>query len=159
MRTSDRARQQHGIEAAGDCDYIVLLNDDTIVTRYWLTRLLRHLHDNPVGLIGPVTNNIGNEGKVDVDYQIVDYKDVDAMEEFAQRRAREFAGRSFDIPMLAMYCVAMRKSLIDEVDSGEQFGVGMFEDDDFHGCASGGYRIVVLRMFLFIMGQSFIRPD
>ena len=133
-----------GIEAAGDCDYIVLLNDDTIVTRYWLTRLLRHLQDNPVGLIGPVTNNIGNEGKVDVDYQIVDYKDVDAMEEFAQRRAREFAGRSFDIPMLAMYCVAMRKSLIDEVGLlDEQFGVGMFEDDDFSlRVRQAGYRIV-----------------
>ncbi|HVQ36099.1 MAG TPA: glycosyltransferase, partial [Pyrinomonadaceae bacterium] len=102
-----------GIEAAGDCEYVVLLNDDTIVTRYWLARLLRYLHDKPVGLIGPVTNNIGNEGKVEVDYRIVDYQDVDVMEEFAQRRAREFAGRSFDIPMLAMYCVAMRKALLD----------------------------------------------
>jgi GT2 family glycosyltransferase/glycosyltransferase involved in cell wall biosynthesis len=133
-----------GIEAAGDSEFIVLLNDDTIVTRHWLTKLLRHLQDKPVGLIGPVTNNIGNEGRIDVDYQIVAYKDVEVMEEFAQARAREYAGRSFDIPMLAMYCVAMRKSTIDEIGLlDEQFGIGMFEDDDFSlRVRQAGYRIV-----------------
>jgi GT2 family glycosyltransferase/glycosyltransferase involved in cell wall biosynthesis len=133
-----------GIEAAADSEYLVLLNDDTIVTRHWLTRLIRHLQDEPVGLIGPVTNNAGNEGRIDVDYQIVEYKDVEAMEEFAQARAREYAGRSFDIPMLAMYCVAMRKSIIDEIGLlDEQFGVGMFEDDDFSlRVKQAGYRIV-----------------
>ena len=133
-----------GIETASDAEYIVLLNDDTIVTRHWLTKLLRHLQNEPIGLIGPVTNNTGNEGRIDVDYQIVEYKDVEAMEEFAQARAREHAGRSFDIPMLAMYCVAMRKSILDEIGLlDEQFGVGMFEDDDFSlRVRQAGYRIV-----------------
>src|SRR5215813_3392861 len=32
-----------GIAAAGRCDHLVLLNDDTVVTRGWLGGLLRHL--------------------------------------------------------------------------------------------------------------------
>ena len=39
--------------AAATGDILVLLNNDTIVPRGWLTRLARHLEDPRVGLIGP----------------------------------------------------------------------------------------------------------
>src|SRR5262249_42874620 len=86
-----------GIKAAGDCEFIVLLNDDTIVSRHWLTRLIRHLADKPIGMAGPVSNGVGNEALVEIDYEITKYKDVHLMDEFAQRRARDYGGRSFDI--------------------------------------------------------------
>ncbi|HWN98037.1 MAG TPA: glycosyltransferase, partial [Blastocatellia bacterium] len=54
-------------------DYLVLLNNDTVVTRGWLSALVRHLHrDQAIGMIGPVTNAISNEAKVEVGYQHVD---------------------------------------------------------------------------------------
>jgi len=54
------------------------------------------------------------------------------MDEFADRYVREHSGQFFDISMLAMYCVGFRKSLLDKIGLlDEQFGVGMFEDDDF----------------------------
>ena len=50
--------------AVADGEYIVLLNNDTIVTRGWLTNMLKHFsNDEAVGLVGPVTNSIGNEAK------------------------------------------------------------------------------------------------
>ena len=117
-----------GIQAAEECEYVVLLNDDTTVTGGWLNRLLRHLDQDPgIGLVGPVTNSIGNEAMIEVPYE-----SLEDLEPFAVERARSHLGRSFEIPMLAMYCVAMRRSLLEEVGLlDERFRVGMFEDDDF----------------------------
>src|SRR5690606_27809880 len=50
-------------------EYMVLLNNDTYVTPGWIRTLVRHLQrDKSIGLIGPVTNNIGNEAKIDIIY-------------------------------------------------------------------------------------------
>jgi GT2 family glycosyltransferase/glycosyltransferase involved in cell wall biosynthesis len=116
-----------GIEAAGACDYVVLLNDDTVVTRGWLGRLLRHLETPGVELVGPVTNWTGNEARIEVVYD-----SMDDMERFAADYTLRHEGVVWDIPMLAMYCVAMRRGLLDRIGFlDERFGIGMFEDDDF----------------------------
>lgn len=116
-----------GIEAAGDCEYVVLLNNDTVVTRGWLSRLLRYLDDPRVTLVGPVTNWCGNEARIEVDYD-----SIDEMEEFARRYTSPRRGQAFELCVLAMYCVALRRELLDRIGLlDERFGIGMFEDDDF----------------------------
>lgn len=120
-------------------DYLVLLNNDTIVTRGWLHKLTGHLKDPSIGIIGPVTNSIGNEARINVEYQ-----DVSGLEAFAQRYTSANHGKIFDIKVLAFYCVAFSREVLNQVDLlDEQFGVGMFEDDDF--CVRvkrAGYRVV-----------------
>jgi GT2 family glycosyltransferase len=147
-----------GIQAASDADYVVLLNDDTVLTRGWLTRLLRHLDDPAVGLVGPVTNCAANEAQINTGYQA-----LDDLESFAESYCRARVGRAFDIPMLAMYCVAMRKSLIDQIGLlDERFETGMFEDDDFSLRARrAGFRIVCAEdAFVHHWGRaSFSRMD
>ena len=46
--------------------------------------------------------------------------------------------------MLAMFCVAMRREVFERVGLlDEQFGLGMFEDDDYaHRIKMGGFRLV-----------------
>ncbi|HET8644714.1 MAG TPA: glycosyltransferase, partial [Vicinamibacteria bacterium] len=54
------AANNQGLEKASGA-FLVLLNNDTVVSRGWLTALVRHLTADPyIGLVGPVTNAIAN---------------------------------------------------------------------------------------------------
>lgn len=108
-------------------EYIILLNNDTVVTRGWISGLIKYLQNPEVGMVGPVTNSIGNEAKINVDY-----KNLSDIEMFADRYTTKNKGKTFEIPVLAMYCVALRRQTINKVGLlDEQFFIGMFEDDDY----------------------------
>lgn len=145
------AANNQGIRIAKG-DNVLLLNNDTIVTRGWLTGLGRYLKDEKIGMIGPVTNFVGNAARIDVPY-----KTVEEMEDFANMWMHDHHGDSFEIDMLAMYCVAMRRSLIEEVGLlDESYGIGMFEDDDYaERTRAAGYDIICARdVFVHHHGQA-----
>jgi GT2 family glycosyltransferase len=112
-------------EAAGE--YLIFLNNDTVVTQGWIERLLAPFQSDPgIGLVGPVTNATGNEALIPFSYTT-----PAEMEAFAHDRAIVMSMRSFDIRMLAFYCVMARKDQFESLGGlDERYSVGMFEDDD-----------------------------
>lgn len=121
------AANNQGLQIARG-DYLVLLNNDTQVTSGWLATLRRHLQRNPrLGLIGPVTNNIGNQARVDIRYT-----NLADMPHAARRYTCRHLGESFPLPTLAFFCVMLRRSTYVRVGAlDEAYGLGFFEDDDY----------------------------
>jgi GT2 family glycosyltransferase/glycosyltransferase involved in cell wall biosynthesis len=138
--------------------YVVLLNNDTVVPRGWLPRMLRHLDDPEIGLAVAVTNFSGNESRIDVPYTA-----IADMEPFADQYMREHDGERFDIRVAAMYCVGMRRDVYERLGPlDETFGIGMFEDDDYsHRARLAGLRVVCTEeVFVHHFGQaSFSKLD
>lgn len=114
--------------AAARGRWLVLLNNDTVVTRGWASTLVRHLVRDPrLGLVGPVTNAIANAAKVEVGY-----RGLDDLAAWAASWTRAHDSETFAIPSLAFFCVAMPRAVYETVGPLDaRFGIGMFEDGDY----------------------------
>jgi len=127
-------------------EYIVILNNDTIVAHGWLKHLVDALEkDLSIGVISPVTNYVGEGPQIDQDA-----KDIPADIESIDRYAEVIADRSdviYEPNRLVFFCVMLRRELIDlvgELDEG--YEKGNFEDDDY--CLRvrmAGYRLAIAR--------------
>jgi GT2 family glycosyltransferase/glycosyltransferase involved in cell wall biosynthesis len=131
-----------GVMAASG-DYLVFLNNDTVVTRGWLAGLIHHLQDPAVGMVGPVTNYSSNESRIAVDYDPA-LPGLEEMDAFAEKYIHQHAGQAFEVEMLLLLCVALRRTVYDEVGGiDERYGIGMFEDEDFaHEIRQKGYKLL-----------------
>jgi GT2 family glycosyltransferase len=144
-----------GIRAA-DADFYVLLNSDTRVTDHWLDKLLAFAKDHPeAGLIGPISNCVGNE-------QIADLPAGDARSiiEAGCRYALNQQGSWFYTSALGFFCVMIRKQVFQAIGPlDEQFGIGFFEDDDFCLRArSQGFKLACLEnVFIYHQGSASFR--
>ncbi len=119
------ANNQAFSEAAGEI--FCLLNNDTVVTPGWLSALVRELRDPAVGMVGPSSNGVANEARIEPGYET-----LEKLQDWAEAFAWEHDGESFSIPMLALFCAALRREVWEEAGGlDERFEVGMFEDDDF----------------------------
>jgi GT2 family glycosyltransferase/glycosyltransferase involved in cell wall biosynthesis len=109
-------------------EYIVLINNDILVTPGWINRLLNH-YKKGVGLVGPVTNNIGNEAKIDIEYNHFEIKDLEK-KSFNYTSANW--GKTLELNNIAAFCWIMSREVYKNIGKlDERFGRGMFEDDDY----------------------------
>jgi GT2 family glycosyltransferase len=109
-------------------DYLVLLNNDTIATDGWAFTLMRHLQRDPqIGIIGPVTDNIGNEARIELQYS-----DPGQMHEAARRFTLARIGGTFAMRTLAFFCVMLPRRTYERCGPiCTDYGMGFFEDDDY----------------------------
>ncbi len=120
------ANNQGLLAATGD--YLVLLNNDTYVTPGWIASLVKHIERNPkIGLLGPVTCNIGNEAKINLHYNNMSEMFVES-KKFTLRHI----GHLTPLRTAAFFCVMFPRTVYEQVGLlDEAFGIGFFEDDDY----------------------------
>jgi GT2 family glycosyltransferase len=102
--------------------------------------MVNHLRNNPdIGIIGPVTNNIGNEARIDTRYESIDEMHVEA--EILTNRS---LGQCFELNTVAFFCAMLPRSTYQRCGPmSEDYGMGFFEDDDYCRRVQGvGLRVV-----------------
>lgn len=113
--------------AASRGETVVLLNNDTVVPRFWVEGLRRALDtDSRVGAVGPRSNSVSG-------HQLVPGCDYDAagFRAYADTWRRSRAGRTEEVRRLVGFCLALRREALLEVGGlDEGYGTGNFEDDD-----------------------------
>ncbi len=123
-------------------EYVVLLNNDTVVTPGWIHRSLRHFRLNPqLGLLGPSTDNSGNDAYVKIKFMMENWE-AESFPRFAFRESSLLERNN-----LAFFCTFIPRSVIERVGLlDESFGRGYFEDDDYcKRVLIAGYSIGIAR--------------
>ncbi|MCF6154445.1 MAG: glycosyltransferase [Candidatus Brocadia sp.] len=123
-------------------EYVMLLNNDVLVSDGWLEGLVVSLErDERIGMVGPITNSISGRQMV----REIPYTDENGFHVFAQEVRNTYYGRLTPRYRIAGFAVLMRKALYEEVGGlDKSFGTGNYEDDDL--ClkvCEKGYAIMV----------------
>jgi len=121
-------------------EYLVLLNNDTYVTPGWIRTMVNHMRRNPdFGVLGPVTNNIGNEARIEITYG-----NMEDMLLESSKYTYLHMGKTFPLRTAAFFCVMMPRKVFESVGPlDEAFGRGFFEDDDYcRRVEQQGFKIV-----------------
>ncbi|MGC8915622.1 MAG: glycosyltransferase family 2 protein [Thermoanaerobaculum sp.] len=108
-------------------EILVFLNNDTVLTPAWLEPLVEELLRNPkVGLVGPVSNGVANQARVRCPV-----RSWEELPLWVAYRARKHFRRWLPLPMVALFCAAIRREVWEEMGGlDEDFSPGLFEDDD-----------------------------
>lgn len=144
-------------EARGQ--YILLLNNDVIVTEGWLERMLAAFRKDPsLGIVGPMTNNISGVQR-DPGAR---YATLEEMQQYAARVAEQNKGKLFYFPRIVGFAMLIKKEVIDKIGYLEEtFGSGNYEDDDYCLRAElAGFKAAVVKdAFIHHHGSVSFRAD
>lgn len=120
---------------------ILFLNNDTIVTEYWLDAMLRCLHSSEkVGLVGPVSNYVSGPQQIAVTYQ-----DIGEIDSFASSYCKQNEGKYKRVLRLVGFCLLVKSEVLKKIGGfDERFEIGSFEDDDLClRAAIEGYQLLI----------------
>jgi O-antigen biosynthesis protein len=140
-----------GLKAARG-EYLVLLNNDVVVTDGWLEQLIaltaaktdpEERAESAIGLVGPMSNYAASPQLV----ENVPYSDLKEMPAFARRWRDQHQGKWLRVRKLSGFCLIMKRAVYDAVGGlDERFGMGFFDDDDLAERARrAGFSLAVAR--------------
>ncbi len=114
---------------AAEGNYLILINNDVVVTKCWLERMIEIAESNPqIGIVGPISNFVSGP-QLDTEAK---YKTIEEMPQYAQKVAEKNKNKILEFPRVAFLCTLIKKEVIEKLGGlDERFSPGNFEDDDF----------------------------
>jgi GT2 family glycosyltransferase len=145
-------------------EYIVLLNNDTIVTKNWVNQLISMLFSSPsVGAVGPMSNYAEPSQRVEsVPYRSGPRKtrgddtgprplvDVDAVQSFADEMRASEIGKWQTVDQLGGFCIMVKrevyKKLTQQGELNKWTNLSLFDTDILsQKTKQYGYNLAVCR--------------
>lgn len=141
-----------GIEIS-EGEYVLLLNNDVILTDGWLSRMINVAEsDDRIGIVAPCTNHASGR-------QVVTFKGTEENDEeiqdFAKSTLLKNAGNWISVSRVIGFCMLIKRDVIFKVGVlDEMFGPGGYEDYDYcMRVKQANYDIVIaLGTFIFHIG-------
>jgi len=124
--------------------FVILLNNDTIVTPGWLGRFLRAANARAdIGIFGPMSNNVSGPQLA----RWASYHSLESLAAFATPWALENADQIQPAERVVGFCLLMRRAVLEKIGGlDERYGSGNFEDDDLCIRARlGGFGIAIAK--------------
>jgi GT2 family glycosyltransferase/Flp pilus assembly protein TadD len=118
-----------GIAAAAG-DYILLLNNDVVVTPGWLELLINCAERNSkIGIVGPRSNYVSGPQLVkEVSYDTATLK---GLSEYVNRFVDSYSGQVQRVLRVVGFCMLIKRTVIEKIGGlDDRYGLGNFEDDD-----------------------------
>lgn len=138
-------------------DYVVLLNNDTVLTPGWLEGLLGVAQHVPLaGMVGALSNEVPDPQRLAPGYGM----DLTGLDAFALARRQSHARQVMEVERLSGFCVLIPRPILQTIGLlDEQFGLGFFEDDDLGvRIRQAGYQLLVaLDTYIHHWGSQTIR--
>jgi len=118
-------------------EYLVLLNNDTIVTEGWLSQLVSLAKLSPgIGLVGPMSNQAAPPQLLEeVPYRIrgqgTGGKSLEAVDEFARNWREDHKGKWGEVERLGGFCLLIKREVLKRIGhlKDEPWDLGIFDTD------------------------------
>ena len=117
--------------AASKGDYILLMNNDVVVTPCWLEKMIAAAEWYPkIGIVGPMTNQVSGPQLVEtVGY---DTSTLAGLNAYSESHFKKYSGRSKPFWRVVGFCMLIKRDVVEKIGGLDcRYGLGNFEDDDF----------------------------
>ena len=124
--------------------YYLIANNDIVVTKGWLERMVKVAESDPmIGIVGPISNAVSG---VQLDKKAL-YKNISEFPIYAAKIRKQNANQLMEFPRIAFLCTLIKREVIEKLGGlDERFSPGNFEDDDFCLRAQlAGYKSVIAK--------------
>lgn len=140
-------------------DYILILNNDTVLTEKLVDRMIEVLESDPkIGIVGPISNEVSGLQKDNN----AKYNSIEEMHKYAAEVQQKNKGEILHFPRVAFLCTLIKREVIDKIGGlDERFSPGNFEDDDFCLRAQlAGYKTVIAKdVFIHHYGSKSFKAN
>ena len=114
--------------------YAMILNNDTLVTKGWLTEMVKvaELSDE-IGIVNPNSNNLGN--------RVPWWMSIDR---YAEKLMKRYKGQYMEMATAVGFCYMVKREVVNKIGIlSEEYGLGNFEETEYSiRAARIGYKSV-----------------
>ncbi len=141
-----------------ETDYIILANNDIVVTPGSVERFIQLANTKEIGIIGCMSNNASGFQQVEK----CDYNSIEEMYEFAKKNSESFKFNFINFPRVAFFFTLIKNEIIEKIGGlDERFNPGNFEDDDFclRSNIAGFKTVIAQDVFIHHYGSKSFRES